>query len=129
MRKQNLKNKKIGIQNLKFMIASFSISATLALWGIFSAQDQKGEILQIETPKTIFIADMPPIPTVVPQNGLLASVDQPTNQESTEIRSVSQPELNFAQAPNSSSNPEVIIISGNSNGGGGGGSATSTKAS
>ena len=115
MKKANQKTRKNGAESLKFMIATFSLAATLCLWAVFSSQDQNSLVGEVDNPQVSSVAELPQ----EENTGNLSSESLGASEPVPTLRSVSQPKPNVVvqqQAP--------IVITG-----GGGRSVTSTKAS
>ena len=124
MAQKSSKSRSGGVENIKLLIVSISLTAILLFWSVFSVQDQRNLIGEAQNLNPAWVINIPPVPTVVPVNkedenpiagGQTGSQPVPT------LRSVTEPEKKVVvplEGP--------LIVSG---GGGGGSSVTSTKTS
>lgn len=124
--------RKNGAGEVKILLLTSSLVATLALWNYFSQQDKQALLasqgavtLPAEAPPAVTL-DLPPVPTLLPPSGSepVQATAPVENQEDTGLvlRSVSAP----SQQTTSGSGPLVV---GGSSGGGGGGGGGRTRSS
>jgi hypothetical protein len=112
MKKKNNRYKK-NMTGLKYLMASFSIVASIALWAIFSTSDQVAQVMNAseENAGSVvqnngFVIDA--LPTLVPLefgNGQAESLQVPQQEVLQELRSVSAPQV-IVQAP---SKPVIVV--------------------
>lgn len=127
--KNNKRKRNQGIPEVKVLMLSLSLVATLGLWNFFSQQDklalldsQAAVTLPAESPPGLAL-DLPPVPTLLApsaegQNTAAQPQAAPTVQP---LRSVNKP---AAQSFFSFAAPKVV-----GGGGGGGGTTTRTRSS
>ncbi|MDH5607086.1 MAG: hypothetical protein OEY93_09370 [Anaerolineae bacterium] len=119
MKKTSTKIRQVDVESIKFMIAAFSLTATLAFWGMFSAKDQRDLVYEAQNPQPGWAINLPPVPTVVAAGSGAGGSDPQSSQPAQALRSVTQPKVKFS-APSGGS----VIIKG---GGGGSGSGSGSK--